>query len=197
MADLGPVQRYNDSFRYLLTCKDVFSKYAWPSHSKMKFLTTKSEKKASIVERFYRTLKTKMWKYFTAKNTMHYLDVLPELVSSYNSAYHRCIKMAPSQVSLLSVGLVRRNLYVNVKSNVKFKFHVGDRVRISKSRRTFLNGYLSNLTGQKRSSLYAKESPKNVQPTSCEMILEGSFSRRGITKSDKRGRYISYREYFT
>ena len=166
LADLGSVQKYNDSFRYLHTCIDVFSKYAWASHSKMKFFTTNSEKKASIVERFYRTLKTKMWKYFTAKNTIHYLDVLPELVSSYNSIYCSCIKMAPNQVSLPNVGLVRRNLYGNVKSNVKFKFYVGDRVRITKSRRTFLKGYLSNLTGQKRSSLYAKESPKNLQPTS-------------------------------
>ena len=59
----------------------------------VKFFTTKSEKKASIVERFNRTLKTKMWKYFTSKNTIHYLDVLPELASSYDSAYHRSIKM--------------------------------------------------------------------------------------------------------
>ena len=29
LADLGSVQKYNDGFRYLLTCIDVFSKYAW------------------------------------------------------------------------------------------------------------------------------------------------------------------------
>ena len=45
-----------------------------------RLFTTKSEKKASIVERFNRTLKMKMSKYFTEKNTVHYLDVLPELV---------------------------------------------------------------------------------------------------------------------
>ena len=77
-------------------------------------------------------------------NTIHYLDVLPELVSSYNSKYHRSIKMAPNQVSLLNVGLARRNLYGNVKSKVKLKFRVGGRVRISKSRRTFKKGYLPN-----------------------------------------------------
>ena len=87
-----------------------------------------------------------MWKYFTAKNTVHYLDVFPELVSSYNATYHRSIKMAPNQVSLLNIGLVRRNLYGNVKSKVKFKFRVGDCVRISKSRRTFKKGYLPNWT---------------------------------------------------
>ena len=29
LADLGSVQKRNDSFRYLLACTDVFSKYAW------------------------------------------------------------------------------------------------------------------------------------------------------------------------
>ena len=77
-------------------------------------LSPQGVKKACSVERFNQTLKTKMWKYFTAKNTVHYLDVLPELVSSYNSTYHRSIKMAPNQVGLLSVGSVTRNLYGNV-----------------------------------------------------------------------------------
>ena len=89
------------------------------------------------MERFNGTLKIKMWKYLTARNTLRYLDVLPEPLSSYNSTYHRSIKVAPNQVSLVRCGLVRRHLYGNIKSKVKFKFHVGDRVCISKSRRTF------------------------------------------------------------
>ncbi|KAM7444529.1 hypothetical protein ABFA07_006827 [Porites harrisoni] len=40
-----------------------------------------------------------MYKYFTAKNTLTYINVLPQLVSSYNSTYHRSIKMKPSQVT--------------------------------------------------------------------------------------------------
>ena len=91
----------------------------------IKFFTRKSEKKASIVERFNETLKTKMLKYFTAKNTLHYLDVLPLLVSSYNSTYHRSVKTAPSQVSLLNVGLMRRNLYGNIKSNHQIRITQG------------------------------------------------------------------------
>ena len=59
----------------------------------IKFFATKSKKKASIVERFNRALKTKMSNYFTVKNTAHYLDVIPELVSFYNSTNHRSIKM--------------------------------------------------------------------------------------------------------
>ena len=79
-------------------------------------------------------------------------------------------KVTPNQVSLLSVGLVRTNLYGNVKSKVKFKFLVVDHVRISKSGRTFKKGYLPDWT--KRSSPFSKESPESVQPTSWQMILE-------------------------
>ena len=47
---------------------------------------TYNETKASVVERVIRTLKTRMWRYFTAKKTMRYIDVLQDLVDSYNKA---------------------------------------------------------------------------------------------------------------
>lgn len=52
------------------------------------FFTTNSGLKASVVERYNRTLKNKMYRYFTAKNTLRYIDVLPKLVSSYNKTYN-------------------------------------------------------------------------------------------------------------
>ena len=68
---------------------------------KIHFFTTKNpETKASIVERFQRTLKTCMWKYFTHHRTLKYVDILPKLVHSYNHAYHRNIKCAPVSVTL-------------------------------------------------------------------------------------------------
>ena len=77
------------------------------------FFTTNSELKASVVERFNRTLKTRMWKYFTAKNTRVYIDILQDIVQGYNNSYHRSIGRTPSPVSLLNVGQVRRKLYGN------------------------------------------------------------------------------------
>ena len=60
--------------------------------------SVKSQFKAAIVERFNRTLKTKMWNYFTYANTRKWLDVLPKLVSGYNKAVNRGIDMAPEDV---------------------------------------------------------------------------------------------------
>ena len=43
-----------------------------------------NDTKAAIVERFNRTLKNKMYHYFTANNTFRYVDALQYLVQSYN-----------------------------------------------------------------------------------------------------------------
>ena len=107
------------------------------------FFTTNSKLKASVVERFNRTLKTRMWKYFTAKNNRVYIDILQDIVHGYNNSYHRSIGRAPASASLLNVGQVRKKLYGNswTKPGRKFKLNLGDQVRISNSRRTFKKGY--------------------------------------------------------
>ena len=101
-----------------------------------------------MAERFNRTLKTRMWKYFTAKNIRVYIDILQDIVQGYNNSYHRSIGRAPASVSLLNVGQMRRKLYEKswTKPRRKFKFKLGDQVRISKSRRTFQKGYLPSWT---------------------------------------------------
>ena len=49
------------------------------------FSTHNAETKASIVEQFNRTLKTRMWRYFTKHQTWRYIDILQDLVRSYNN----------------------------------------------------------------------------------------------------------------
>ena len=111
------------------------------------FFTVNCGLKASVVERFNRTFKNKIYKYFTAKNTLTYINVLPQLVSSYNNTYHRSIKMKPSQVTKKNEAKVWDTLYGDdVDKRVRFKFQVGDRVRISKVKRMFEKSYLRNFT---------------------------------------------------
>ena len=57
-----------------------------------------------MVERFNLTLKTRMWKYFTAKNTRVYIDILQDIVQGYNNSYHRSIGRAPASVSFTQCG---------------------------------------------------------------------------------------------
>ena len=60
----------NESFKNFLQTNGV------------QFFTTESELKASVVERFNRTLKTRMWRYFNYKNTKRYIDVLDLFLES-------------------------------------------------------------------------------------------------------------------
>ena len=77
---------YNSSVQKLL------SRYGITLYS------TYSEKKASIVERFNRTLKTHMYRAFSEQGHYRWLDMLPELVNTYNNSVHRTIGMKPCQV---------------------------------------------------------------------------------------------------
>ena len=42
--------------------------------------STENEEKSSVVERWNRTIKTKMWKQFTVQGNTMYLDMLPKLM---------------------------------------------------------------------------------------------------------------------
>jgi len=78
----------------------------------IKFYTSENDDlKATVVERFNRTLKTKMFRYFTYANTRRYLDVLDDLLNSYNNTHHRSIGMAPSEVNADNEDVDRARLY--------------------------------------------------------------------------------------
>lgn len=107
--------------------------------------------KAAVVERFNRTLKERMWRYFTHTRTKRYIDVLQALVHSYNRARHSTIKMAPSQVTLENASRARSNMMHQQQqqrqrrrsssSSTNIKYRVGDLVRISRAKSAFAKGY--------------------------------------------------------
>jgi hypothetical protein len=100
-----------------------------------------------VVERFIRTLKEKMYRYFTARNTYRNLDILDDLIISYNKTYHRNIIMAPFEVYKENESDVWRSMYGLVNDEIiKFKFNVGDKVRISKNKNIFEKVYTPNWT---------------------------------------------------
>ena len=52
-----------------------------------------------MIERFKRTIKEKMFKYFSTNNTRKFVDVLELLVDQYNNTIHSSIKMTPKEAS--------------------------------------------------------------------------------------------------
>lgn len=113
--------------------------------------STSSDPKASIVERFNKTLKQRMFKYFSANKTLTYIPILQNLVSAYNNRKHRSIGTTPNQVTLANQSKIWKKQYQNYFIGYrkgKFKYSVGDTVRISKLARQFRKGYLPTFTDE-------------------------------------------------
>ena len=109
--------------------------------------STQSSNKAAVVERFNRSLKELMYKHFTAENTYRWVEVLPQLINTYNSRYHRSIGCSPDSVTSANEQEVYRRLYGKKKRDRWGKLlKVGDLVRISKKRHVFEKGYLPQFT---------------------------------------------------
>ena len=111
--------------------------------------STENQEKSSVVERWIRTMKERMWKYFTDNNTSVYIDILPDLVEDYNNTRHSSIKMTPVEASKKKNELtVWKNLYPDRLKNIDInpKFSIGDKVRISKKKKTFEKGYTTRWT---------------------------------------------------
>lgn len=192
LADMNQLQRQNNNHRYILTCIDILSRYAWARPLKTKqgkevadaiadifetsgripkriqtdqgkefynapvkrllqehnieLFSVMSPKKCALVERWNRTLKSKMWKYFTSRNTYKWLEVLPKLVHAYNHSKHRTIKMKPADVNKENAILVWERLYGNDERHKRTIKNIdkGDTVRISKVKGQFEKGYLPN-----------------------------------------------------
>ena len=118
------------------------------NHNIFHFFTA-SDLKSSIVERFNRTLKEKLWKHFTAKTTLAFVDVLPKLVKSYNNRFHRSIGMPPNEVNKKNEKKVWEYQYgdLNLKK-IKFKYGINDKVKITKYKGILSKGYLPNWTNE-------------------------------------------------
>lgn len=114
---------------------------------KIKLYSTFSRMKASIVERWNRTLKGKMWRMFSMQGSYKWLELLPKLVAEYNGTYHRTIKMKPNDVNKAVERDLLNTVYQSpIPSKVKSKFRVGQFVRISKYKHVFEKGYTPNWT---------------------------------------------------
>ena len=121
--------------------KDLLNKHNITLYS------TENEEKSSVVERWNRTIKNKMWKRFTAQGNTMYLDILPKILKQYNNIKHSSIKMTPTEASKKkNEGTVYFNLFGNLtQSSSQAKFQVGEKVRISKyKRKLFDRGYTEN-----------------------------------------------------
>ncbi len=79
----------DDKEFYNVGVKDLLDKH------NVKYFFTLSEKKAAVVERFNRTPKNSMWKYFYSVRNYKWTNVLEKLVNNYNPTKHSSIGLKP------------------------------------------------------------------------------------------------------
>ena len=118
------------------------------------YFARNDETKACFVERFNRTLKTRIQKYMTHKNIRKFskreLEVLlTKMLNSYNKRYHSTIKMSPMEVTLETQHKLfdEKNKRKIRKKNEKL-VPINSRVRISRRKGVFSKGYSKNFTSE-------------------------------------------------
>jgi hypothetical protein len=95
--------------------------------------------KCSVVEPRHRTMRDKLYKYMTYKNTYRYFDVLPKFINVYNGTINRTTGMAPSKVMDTDIFKIWRKMRAkhNSTRRAPVKFKVGQHFRISKEKIKF------------------------------------------------------------
>ena len=153
--------------------------------------STENEEKSSIAERWIRTIKEKMWKYFTDNNTYKYIDVLPDLVEDYNNTVHSSTKLTPKEASKKkNVLTVWRNLYPDrfKKYDITPKFSVGDRVRITKKKKVFEKVYTTRWTEE----IFTITEIQNTNPVTYKLAdlqgeeIKGTFYEPELQKTEQQ-----------
>lgn len=110
---------------------------AWCEEHGIRHYSTRSELKAAMCERANRTIKSRLYKHFTANSTWRWVDVIDKIVRGINNSVNRSTGIAPNAVTPKTM-LPRVLLQVTKPS----RFRVGDTVRISKVKGVFDKAYL-------------------------------------------------------
>lgn len=121
-----------------LEFRGAFTKYLQESNIDQYLLRAKQ--KATLAERFIRTIKEKMLKFMSHYGTKRYIDSLGELVRSYNYAVHSRTRMRPVDVTLENEQEVKARLYGRYGNwdPPTPRYGIGDMVRLARKLETLV-----------------------------------------------------------
>lgn len=153
-------------------------------------MVTNSPQKASICERWNLEIRRKMYRYFTANNTLRFIEILPSILKSYNGSKHSGIGIAPINVTTKNQKKIFKKQYgeyLEKQKKVKnFKFNIGETVRIALNNKIFKKGALPQFT-KERFYIY-KQIPTfpptyKLKAVKNDEIIQGIFYNFELTSS--------------
>ena len=146
--------------------------------------------KASVIERFNKTLKNKLFRYFMRQETYKFIDVLQPMLDSYNATYHTAIKTQPRLVTKQNQDEIHRVLYKKAlkrhfspAKNKPFKLNLGDKVRLAVSKTAFQRGYTPRWTKEiftVHQRRYAQGIPVYRVKDNQQQVIIGSFYQQEL-----------------
>ena len=122
-----------------------------------KFKARASEIKAGVAERMIKTIKQRLYRYFSEKNTTNWIDVLPKITDAINNSVCRITGKRPIDINPENASSIWEKVYgtyvrgvaTNSKKKTKSnKFLPGDKVRISRAKPIFEKGYLPTFSDE-------------------------------------------------
>lgn len=95
--------------------------------------------KLGIINRFHRTIKEKLERYFIANNTVKWIDVIDKIIYNYNHTFHSGIQIEPYKVNSfveMDIVDVKKEITQNIKNDDEM-FNKGDKVRVQQNKGIF------------------------------------------------------------
>ena len=153
---------------------------------------TMGQDKANYAERAIKTIKSRLFRHLTQKNTHSWVDALKSVTSAYNRCYHSSIKMSPAAVDASDVPALWKLQYFDEKTLSRTKpkdyaFEVGETVRLSHIRHVFKRDFDEWWTRE----LFIITKRRLVQNTPCYWLkdydnepITGSFFENELQRVD-------------
>ena len=154
---------------------------------KIKTYSIESERHCSLVERSNRTIKTRMWRAFTAQGSHVWYNILDDLIHGYNNSIHRSIGMKPVEVNSSNETQVRAKLFPPEPPKKRPQLKVGDSVRITRKKSAFQKGYEQSHSWE----VFYVHEIKDTNPVTYGIkdynsdYLKGSFYSAELLRVDK------------
>ena len=106
------------------------------------FTSHDQDVKCSHIEIFNKSLMTKLGRFMTKTNSRRIVDVLPDIMASYNATPHSATNTAPDRVSKKNQEKIWLKLFNKPRIIKKKNLTIGTYVRIPTEKRPFEKGYL-------------------------------------------------------